>query len=149
MKRLWSLFPKTFQFSTKMPFTELIFAKINSWGRPPEHPPPPPPPPPPHTHTHTHTHTHASPAPAAWGAVPHPPYPSPSSASHRFAPSCPTQKNSSKKRKHNDINLWLKPRLHVTNPTHKNYLWVCWHISIAQSWGWKKNPFITFFKWAF
>ena len=40
-------------------------------------------------------------------------------------------------------NIWLKSWLHVTNCGHKEYLWVCWHISMAYSWNW--NTFLTFF----
>ena len=45
------------------------------------------------------------------------------------------KKFSVKKMLQDDTNLWLKPWLHVTNPDHKEYLWVCRHIS--KSWDWK------------
>ena len=42
--------------------------------------------------------------------------------SHCFVPSCPTHKFPVKRP--GNTNLWLKPWLNVTNPNHKEYLWV-------------------------
>ena len=61
--------------------------------------------------------------PAALRALPYPPLVLRCITSHRFVPSCPTQKYSSEKKKPKITNFW-KLWLHVTNPDHKECLWV-------------------------
>ena len=58
----------------------------------------------------------------------HPAHPPLNDLSHRFVPSCPIEKFSSKRPK--NTNLWLKRWLHITNPDHKEYLRVYRHTSM-------------------